>query len=171
VLLVRAHATADYGSPPGLRPWHLTAYALAADRVGDADAAHAALEEALALAAPEGLVRPFVEDSVRLGDLLGRHRAAATAHTAFVDELLAHLAGVRPSPDARLLHPLTDRELVVLGYLPTALTAAEIATELYVAEATVRTHMRHIYDKLGVSVRREAAERARELGVRARVSR
>lgn len=170
--LVRTRTAAEQDRPPtGLRAWHLTAYALAADRIGDADVAHAALEEALALAAPEGLVRPFIEDSVRLADLLARHRAAATAHTAFVDELLAHLAGARPSPDARLLHPLTDRELVVLGYLPTPLTAGEIAAELYVAEATVRTHMRHIYDKLGVSGRREAAERARELGVRARISR
>jgi LuxR family maltose regulon positive regulatory protein len=154
----------------GLRVWHLAAFALVADRLGDTGRAHDTLECALALAAPEGLLRPFLEDGPRLRELLRRHRTAGTAHAAFVDELLAHLEDARPVPDAHLLHPLTDREVVVLGFLPTPLTAAEIATELFVAEATVRTHMRHIYDKLGVSGRREAVARARELGVRARVS-
>jgi LuxR family maltose regulon positive regulatory protein len=153
-----------------LRVSHLAVRALAADRLGDPDAAHATLEEALELTAPEGLVRPFLEDGIRLRDLLGRHRATGTAHAAFAGELIARLTGARPTPDARLLHPLTEREVVVLGYLPTPLTAAEIAAELFVAEATVRTHMRHIYDKLGVAGRREAVERGRDLGIRARVS-
>jgi LuxR family maltose regulon positive regulatory protein len=154
----------------GLRVSHLAARALAADRLGDRAAAHATLEEALELTAPERLVRPFLEDGIRLRDLLGRHRAAGTAHAAFAGELIDRLTGARPVPDARLLHPLTEREVAVLGYLPTPLTAAEIAAELFVAEATVRTHMRHIYDKLGVAGRREAVERGRDLGVRARVS-
>jgi LuxR family maltose regulon positive regulatory protein len=153
----------------GLRIWHLAARALAADRLGDQDAAHATLEAALELAAPEGLVRPFLEDGIRVRDLLGRHRATGTAHAAFAGELIDRLTGARPVPDARLLHPLTEREVVVLGYLPTPLTAAEIAAALFVAEATVRTHMRHIYDKLGVTGRREAVKRARDLGLRARV--
>ena len=168
--LLLAPATLPPDASWGLRVWHLAAFALVADRLGDHERAHATLEGALALAAPEGLLRPFIEDGPRLRDLLARHRLAGTAHAAFADELLAHLSVARPVPDAHLLHPLTDREIVVLGFLPTPLTAAEIAAELFVAEATVRTHMRHIYDKLGASGRREAVARARELGVRARIS-
>ena len=44
--------------------------------------------------------------------------------------------------DAQLREPLTERERVVLGYLPSTMTAAEIAAALTVSEATVRTHLR-----------------------------
>jgi LuxR family maltose regulon positive regulatory protein len=53
----------------------------------------------------------------------------------------------------------------VLRYLPTNLSAPEIANELYLAVATVKTHLRHIYAKLGVHRRAEAVERARGLGL------
>jgi LuxR family maltose regulon positive regulatory protein len=60
---------------------------------------------------------------------------------------------------------LSDAELRVLGYLPSNLTAAEIASELVVSTNTVRTHMRHIYAKLDAHSRSEAVTRARELGL------
>jgi LuxR family maltose regulon positive regulatory protein len=44
----------------------------------------------------------------------------------------------------RLRDPLSDSEMRVLRYLPTNLTAAEIAGELYVSVHTVKTHIRHI---------------------------
>jgi LuxR family transcriptional regulator, maltose regulon positive regulatory protein len=53
----------------------------------------------------------------------------------------------------------------VLGHLPGELTAGEIASELYLSANTVRTHLRHIYAKLDAHTRREAVERARELGL------
>ena len=53
----------------------------------------------------------------------------------------------------------------VLRYLPTNLSAPEIASELFVSANTVRTHMRHVYAKLGVHRRAEAVERARDLGL------
>jgi LuxR family maltose regulon positive regulatory protein len=64
-----------------------------------------------------------------------------------------------------LAEPLSEAELRVLRYLPTNLRAPEIAGELFVSVNTVRTHMRHIYAKLGVHQRAEAVERARELGL------
>jgi ATP/maltotriose-dependent transcriptional regulator MalT len=53
----------------------------------------------------------------------------------------------------------------VLRFLPTSLSAPEIARELYVSVNTVRTHMRHVYDKLGAHRRLEAIDRARALGL------
>jgi LuxR family maltose regulon positive regulatory protein len=53
----------------------------------------------------------------------------------------------------------------VLRYLPTNLSGREIARELAVSLNTVRTHMRHIFAKLGVHRRTEAVTRARALGL------
>jgi LuxR family transcriptional regulator, maltose regulon positive regulatory protein len=49
----------------------------------------------------------------------------------------------------------------VLRYLPTRLSAPEIATELSVSTSTVKTHIRNLYTKLGVHSRTEAVESAR----------
>ena len=57
--------------------------------------------------------------------------------------------------------PLTGSEMRVLRYLPTQLTASEIARQLLVSVHTVTTHTRHIYTKLGVHRRHEAVDRAR----------
>jgi LuxR family transcriptional regulator, maltose regulon positive regulatory protein len=53
----------------------------------------------------------------------------------------------------------------VLRYLPTNLPAQEIASELFVSLNTIRTHLRHVYAKLGVHSRTDAVKRARELGL------
>ncbi|GAA0920269.1 LuxR C-terminal-related transcriptional regulator [Virgisporangium aurantiacum] len=60
---------------------------------------------------------------------------------------------------------LTVREVEVLRYLWTMLTVAEIATELDLSVYTVKAHLKSIYRKLDVSRRREAVDRAYELGV------
>ncbi|WP_445148693.1 LuxR C-terminal-related transcriptional regulator [Baekduia sp. Peel2402] len=159
----RLHPWAVTAPVPGLDVWHLSTFAVATDRLGDREAAHAALERALDRAAPEGVMRPFLEDGVRLRELLGRHLDRGTAHAGFVLQLGEHLATGRPAPEGEILNPLTDRERTVLGRLPTELSAAEIADALHVSEATVRTHMHNIYEKLGVSSRRDAVSRARDL--------
>jgi LuxR family maltose regulon positive regulatory protein len=61
------------------------------------------------------------------------------------------------------MDPLSAREMDVLRLLPTQLTAPEIADQLYIAESTVRTHIKHIYSKLNVNRRFEAVERAKDL--------
>jgi DNA-binding NarL/FixJ family response regulator len=60
---------------------------------------------------------------------------------------------------------LTDREVKVLGYLPTKLTAGEIAAEVHVSVDTARACMRSIYTKLDVSRRQDAVRRAYERGL------
>ena len=74
----------------------------------------------------------------------------------------ARAAAAGPQPP---LEPLSDSEIRVLRYLPTNLTAPEIAAELYVSTNTVKTHMRNLYAKLGTHRRPEAVERARALGL------
>ena len=66
---------------------------------------------------------------------------------------------------ARLIEPLSRSEVRVLRYLPTNLPAPEVARELSLSVHTVRTHMRHIFAKLGVHRRTEAVARARALGL------
>jgi len=84
-------------------------------------------------------------------------------------DILSLLAGRKPAaPPARPsppLEPLSESELRVLRYLPTNLSGSEIAGELYVAHNTVRTHIAHLYGKLGTHTRAEAVARARALGL------
>ena len=72
------------------------------------------------------------------------------------------LGGIVPP---RITEPLTKSEIRVLRYLPTHLSAPEVATELSVSTTTVKTHMRSVYAKLGVHSRAEAVESARALGL------
>ena len=102
-------------------------------------------------------------------ELLERHRQSGTVHTAFVSDLLDMLAGSPPGPQAQepgtLEEQLSESELRVLRFLPSNLSAPEIAAELYVSTSTVKTHMRHVYSKLGVHGRSQAVARARELAL------
>jgi ATP/maltotriose-dependent transcriptional regulator MalT len=60
---------------------------------------------------------------------------------------------------------LTPREAQVLQLLADGLTNREIGDRLYISEKTVGTHIAHIFEKLDVHNRIEAASRARQLGV------
>ncbi|QTE28220.1 helix-turn-helix domain-containing protein [Pengzhenrongella sicca] len=62
--------------------------------------------------------------------------------------------------------PLTARELLVLRYLSSDATLAEIAARLFVTRNTVKTQVRSVYRKLGVSSRSDALERAHGAGLR-----
>jgi len=62
--------------------------------------------------------------------------------------------------------PLTRRELVVLGHLSEDVTLEEIATTLFVTRNTVKSQVRSLYRKLGVSTRADAVAWARAAGLR-----
>ena len=72
---------------------------------------------------------------------------------------------VGPPVAQALVEPLSERELEVLRLLAEGLTNREIAEELTVTLGTVKTHVNHIYGKLGVHSRVQAVTRARELGL------
>jgi LuxR family maltose regulon positive regulatory protein len=150
--------------------WEVQAFllqAISCDALGDAGAARRALERALDRAEPESLLFPFLHDPAP--DLLDRHRRHGTAHAGLIAEILNVLAGRQPAQQPagpqRLREPLSHAEGRVLRYLPTKLSAPEIADELYLSVNTVKTHMRHLYDKLGAHRRHEAVEQARALGL------
>jgi len=66
-------------------------------------------------------------------------------------------------PPAPPLQALTETELRVLRFLPTNLSRAEIARELYLSVNTVNTHVHNIYSKLDARDRSTAVACAREL--------
>ena len=94
----------------------------------------------------------------------------ATRHAQAVEwrprmALLDRDAQQRPRPPLRLHDPLSKSEVRVLKYLPTHLSAPEIAGELSLSTSTVKTHMRNLYGKLGAHSRAEAVQAARALGL------
>ena len=167
----------DESTPPVIHlRWAIQALllrAIALDGVRDAGGVSHALERALDLAEPDGLILPFLFFPAR--ELLERHARLGTAHASLISEIFDVLAGkaqtARPGQAPQLLEPLSDTELRVLRYLPTNLPAPEIASELVVSVNTIRTHTRHLYNKLGIHTRAQAVERARELGLLAPTSR
>lgn len=74
------------------------------------------------------------------------------------EDLLRSLRAISPqtAQSTDLVHPLSARELEVLGLLAIGLPNKEIAPLLFIGESTVKTHVAHIIDKLGVSDRVQA---------------
>jgi LuxR family maltose regulon positive regulatory protein len=81
---------------------------------------------------------------------------------AVADTLAHHRRNGRNTPPAESPSPA---ELAVLRYLPSELSTRDIAAELFVSINTVRSHLRALYRKLGVSSRDEAVARAGALGL------
>ena len=140
--------------------------AVARRALGDEEAALGALEAALALAEPEAVRRPFLDGGGAIRELLAAHLRRSNSHRWLAAELAASLDG-RTATDgiapAELLEALSDREAEVLRYLPTIMSNADIASELFVSVNTVKTHVKSIYRKLGATRRQDAVRRARQL--------
>jgi DNA-binding NarL/FixJ family response regulator len=65
----------------------------------------------------------------------------------------------------QLVEPLSERELEILAWIARGSSNKEIASQLFIAEGTVKNHVTHILSKLGVRDRTQAALKARELGL------
>jgi LuxR family maltose regulon positive regulatory protein len=160
----------DGSMPLEAPPWAIQAHLLegiARDALRDSGAASRALERAFDLAEPTGLLLPFL--LYPAPELIERVSRVRTTHASLISEILDLLSGRTPVVGSThvepLAEPLSESELRVLRYLPTNLQAPEIGAELVVSVNTIRTHMRHLYAKLGVHRRADAVERARELGL------
>jgi DNA-binding NarL/FixJ family response regulator len=90
-------------------------------------------------------------------------RAAARGEAVLSPSVATRLLGQVRSPSAR--EPLSQRELEVLGLIASGRTNREAAADLFISEATVKTHLLHIYGKLGVKDRASAVAAAYERGL------
>lgn len=146
--------------------------------------AHQLLDLSLRLAAAEHMRRPFAEAPTELQQLLVRDPRLASLAT-WLDRRTAEsgttrarpVAGPSARPEVRravplplddlpvVIEPLTAKELEVLAHLEELLSTQEIAASMFISVNTVRTHVRNILRKLGVSRRSAAVRRARQLQI------
>jgi len=122
------------------------------------------LRQALALAAPEGFRRVFVDEGPGLAELLRQARHVAPA---FVDELLslAPASAATSVSGAAARSPLSAQELNVLALLAAGKSNAEIAAALFISHGTAKWHVHNILQKLEAGNRAQAIARAREMGL------
>jgi LuxR family maltose regulon positive regulatory protein len=148
--------------------------ALALQARGNASTAEIQLGRSLELAQPERIVRTYLDEGAPLAALLEAlcQSQEVPAHLRdYAQGLLETLdsssreiteSGL-PVSTPGMVEPLTGRERQVLSLMVAGLSGPEIAEELIVAYSTVRSHVKSIYDKLGVHSRHEAIERAKAL--------
>jgi LuxR family transcriptional regulator, maltose regulon positive regulatory protein len=164
-------STLDGSVPWVHRAWVAVAFLLGAssrDVPGDSDAVRLALERALDLAEADQLLLPRLTPQVPgAPERQTQHPAGSAASISEIVDLLAPASGPTATPARPPLpcEALTRCEARVLRYLPTNLSTREIAGELCLSTNTVKTHQRHLYQKLGARNRMEAVERARAFGL------
>jgi len=144
----------------------LVTAAVARRRLGQADEAADQLGYALTLAEPHGLYRPFLDGGSAARSALTVLIRPANQGAAVAARILQRF-DTRPArqPDAPVPVPLTGSELAVLRFLPSHMTNQEIAESLFLSINTVKTHLRSVYRKLGVTTRRQAISTAGRLGL------
>jgi DNA-binding NarL/FixJ family response regulator len=139
--------------------------AIANLRNGFGDHADSFVNEAIATGAWDPILI-----AVRAAPDLGRHIAGQRATADWLRRILVlssdrSLAALIGLPIPRIAKPeekLTPRESEVHELLAQGLTNEEIATSLYISLSTTKVHVKHIYEKLGVRSRLEAARALRD---------
>ena len=148
--------------------------AVARDALGDPAAARDAMRRALDTAEPDRALTAFLLHPPAR-ELFDRYAPDRSEQAALVAEIRSQLAAEpklgahggspRLADSFVLVDPLSQSEIRMLRYLATNLSAPEIARELSLSVHTVRTHVRHLFAKLGAHGRTEAVARARALGL------
>jgi LuxR family maltose regulon positive regulatory protein len=158
----------------------LALQAIAYEKLGKVKETSIALERAITLARPGGIIFPFLELGSPMAELLQR-RTKNSDDGAFGQEILSAFEDVRerrmldpsvPSvtdhaagTNLQLVEPLTNREIEVLELLSQRRRDKEIAKQLFISPETVKSHLRNIYGKLDAHNRREAVNRALEADI------
>ncbi len=140
---------------------------LAQARQGNRREAMQDLQCALKLAAPEGYTRIFIDEGQPMQALLAKYQSKGEMLQKYATYLLSQF-GTMPhqaSQIAKLIDPLSQRELEVLHIMALGKTNQQIAQQLVVARGTIKAHTASIYRKLNVSNRTEAVARARQIGL------
>ena len=163
-----AHKLADAlrvpaeGTEPLATVEHLLLLAWMADTDGSVGAARTHVGAALAVAEQNSLVEVFVRAGPTVIRLVSD---LSPDQSGFRRQILTRAREtIATSPGGDLVDPLTDRELEILSYLPSRFTNTELADHFFVSVNTIKTHMAHIYRKLGVTNRNDAIAQAREIG-------
>jgi LuxR family maltose regulon positive regulatory protein len=117
------------------------------------------LDRALRAAARSGALRPLLAAAPAVVELIARQLGSFGAGDGVAARVLEHRGATRADEPA-----LTDREQEVLGLLATSGSLSDLAERLDVAPSTVKTHLRAIYLKLGVTSRRDAVAAGRRRG-------
>jgi LuxR family maltose regulon positive regulatory protein len=164
----RARATNSLGELIRL----LALRAVALDARGVREPARSALREAVALGAPEGYIRRWLDAGPEIAPLLRDLRDQSDTPKKWHPYLDTVLDACRSTfgsfplqPTGEVLDPLTAHERDVMRLICAGYSNPEIARELMVTINTVKTHTSHIYGKLGVRSRTQAMARARDLGL------
>ncbi|GAA2181390.1 response regulator transcription factor [Brooklawnia cerclae] len=101
-------------------------------------------------------------------ELIAGVRAAANGQVALAPSVAAALVSRVQAPEPARLTP---REIEVLGLVADGLSNAQIGRRLFITEATVKTHLLRLFEKLGVNDRTRAVTLAMERGILPRDSR
>ena len=98
--------------------------------------------------------------------LLERLKPQAGSLKPYILSLLAAFAQPGRLPVSQpLFEPISEREVEILHLLADGLSNQKIADHLVIGLGTVKSHVHHILEKLGVSSRAQAVIRSRELGI------
>jgi DNA-binding NarL/FixJ family response regulator len=106
----------------------------------------------------------LLKDSPR-DDLLAGVRAAYEGRPVLAPSVAGRLMGLVGAPPEKKADGLSPRELEVLRSVASGATNREIAKSLFISEATVKTHLLHLYDKLGARDRASAVAVAYQRGL------
>lgn len=98
-----------------------------------------------------------------LGPVRALQRKSPTPFLRTLLEGLGQQTTTRSRSTKELVEQLTDREVMVLTLLPSRLSSAEIADRLGVSLNTIKTHLKHVYRKLGVTGRQDAVTKSERL--------
>lgn len=132
---------------------------------GDTTRAVRVLGQALEMAEKEAFIRLFLDEGNPLGEIL-LETPFQNISAEYLDRLRTgfQIGNQSRLPGTQaLVESLSDRELQVLQLLASGKSNRKIAGELFISIGTVKRHVHHIYQKLGVSNRVEAASMARKI--------
>jgi len=152
---------------------HLSVVRFSANQVADA------LEEfrrVLDVAAPAGVHQTILDEGPKIGPLLDAFRehversGKSRELMPYVGGLVAawrsrHQSGTKLSLKSVLADPLSARESAILKLIGQGLSNKEIARNLAIAPETVKSHVKHIFTKLGAEKRAQAVAHAQSLGL------
>ncbi|MEV6859963.1 LuxR C-terminal-related transcriptional regulator [Streptosporangium subroseum] len=133
-------------------------------RLGATSPAAELLDQALELAEPHRARRVFLDGGRSVRSLLTILVPPNGPRVPFGNEILRRFERGAVNPNSDEGPALTQCELAVLRFLPSHMTNKEIAEDLFLSVNTVKTHLRSVYRKLGVTTRREAISQATRQG-------